>query len=151
MDWLGALLQLNLPVGLMPRGTMRTSGLGRPEYDVALDRYAVGAFDGSEAGGDPGFAGGDGLAVAAAVGAFGQGLAKAVYFADVSFAFVGVSPTDAAQSRRLGLACTPGTPGPVHGLSDILISRRQARKPRASGLGLPSLSVRSARSTWLRQ
>ena len=42
-------------------------------------------------------------------------------------------------------------PGPVHGLGDILISRRQARKPRASSLGLPSLSARSACSTRLRQ
>ena len=47
-------------------------------------------LDGAEAGGYPGFAGGDGLAVAAAVGAFGQGLGVALDFADVGFAFVGV-------------------------------------------------------------
>jgi hypothetical protein len=79
------------------------------------------------------------------------GLAKAFYFADVSFAFVGVSPTDAAQSRRLGLVCILGTPGPGHGLGDRLVSWRRARTPRASGLGLPSLSARSARSARLRQ
>ena len=57
---------------------------------VAFDGGAVGAFDGAEAGGDACFAGGDGLAVAAAVGAFGEGLAVAFDFADVGFAFVGV-------------------------------------------------------------
>ena len=52
--------------------------LGRPEHGVALDGYPVGVLDGAEAGGYPGFAGGDGLAVAAAVGAFGQALAVVV-------------------------------------------------------------------------
>ena len=46
------------------------------QHGVALDCYAVGVFDGSQAGGYPGLAGGDGLAVAAAVGAFGQALAR---------------------------------------------------------------------------
>jgi hypothetical protein len=47
-------------------------------------------FDGAAAGGYPRLAGGDGLAVAPAVGAFGQALAVAFYFADVGFAFVGM-------------------------------------------------------------
>ena len=57
---------------------------------VALDRRAVGLFDGAQTVDYAGFAGGDGLAVAAAVGAFGQVLAVAFYFADVGFAFAGV-------------------------------------------------------------
>jgi hypothetical protein len=48
-------------------------------------------FDGAQAGGYPGFAGGDGLAVALAVGAFGQVAAEAFDFADVGFSLVGVS------------------------------------------------------------
>ena len=85
-----ALPQLDLPVGGMPRRATYLSGLGRPEHGVALDGYAVGVFDSAQAGGDSGFAGGDGLAVAAAVGVFGQGLAVALDFTDVGFAFVGV-------------------------------------------------------------
>jgi hypothetical protein len=69
---------------------MRFSGLGRPECYIALDRYAVGAFDGSQPDGYPCFAGGDGQAVAAAVGVFREGFAVALDFADVGFAFVGV-------------------------------------------------------------
>ena len=55
-----------------------------------LDGGAVSVLDGSQPGGDPGLAGGDGLAVAAAVGAFGQVVAGAFDLADVGFAFVGV-------------------------------------------------------------
>ena len=65
-------------------------GSGGAEHGVAVDGHAVGVLDGAEADGYPGFAGGDGLAVAAAVGAFGQALAEAFDFADVGFAFVGV-------------------------------------------------------------
>ena len=74
----------------MLRRTACSGGLGRPEHGVALDGHAVGVLDGAQAGGYPGFAGGDGLAVAAAVGVFGEGLAVALDFADVGFAFVGV-------------------------------------------------------------
>ena len=63
---------------------------GRRERGVAFDCYAVGPLDGAQAGGYSGFAGGDGLAVAAAVGAFGQAVAKLLDFADVGFALVGV-------------------------------------------------------------
>jgi|SRR5271165_1898359 len=88
-DWRGLtdpLLQLDLPVDRMLRRTACSCGLRRPEHGVALDGHAVGAFDGAQAGGYASFAGGDGLAVAAAVGAFGQGLAVAFDFADVGLA-----------------------------------------------------------------
>ena len=55
-----------------------------------LDRRSVGVFDGAETGGDAGFAGGDGLAVSAAVGALGQAATGAFDLADVGFAFVGM-------------------------------------------------------------
>jgi len=62
----------------------------RHEYSVAFDGDAVGAFDGPQSGGDSCFAGGDGLAVAAAVGAFGQGLTELLDLAEVGFSLVGV-------------------------------------------------------------
>jgi len=86
----GSLLQLDLLVGRVLRRTVRSGGFRRPVGDVAFDGDAVGAFDGSESGGYACFAGGDGLAVALAVGAFGEGFAVALDFADVGFAFVGV-------------------------------------------------------------
>jgi hypothetical protein len=67
-----------------------SGGPGRPELGVTLDRSPVGLFHGAKAGSHSGFAGGDGLAVAAAVGVFGEGLGVALDFADVGFAFVGV-------------------------------------------------------------
>src|SRR6266516_6521777 len=90
MGLFAALLQLDLPVGRMFMRAACSVGLGRPERGVALNGHAVCVLDSAQAGGYPGFAGGDGLAVAAAVGAFGQGLAVALDFADVGFAFVGV-------------------------------------------------------------
>jgi hypothetical protein len=48
--------------------------LRRHEHAIALDCYSVGLLDGTQAGRDPGLAGGDGLAVAAAVGTFGLAL-----------------------------------------------------------------------------
>ena len=74
----------------MLRSPTCSGGLERPEHSAAFDGHAAGLLDGSEPGRYPGFAGGDGLAVAAAVGAFGQVLAGAFDFADVGFAFVGV-------------------------------------------------------------
>ena len=74
----------------MLEGAAHCTWFRRAEYGVAVDGHAVGVLDGAETGGYPGLAGGDGLAVAAAVGAFGQGLAEAFYFAEVGFAFVGV-------------------------------------------------------------
>ena len=55
-----------------------------------FDGGAVGLLDGAQAGGDSGLAGGDGLAVAAAVGAFGQALAELLDLAEVGFALVGM-------------------------------------------------------------
>jgi hypothetical protein len=47
-------------------------------------------LDGAQADGDAGLAGGDGLAVAPAVGALGQALAELLDLADVGFALVGM-------------------------------------------------------------
>ena len=74
----------------MLRRAACSSSRRRAEQRVAVDRHPVGVLDGAQPGGYPRFAGGDGLAVAAAVGAFGQALAEAFYFAEVGFAFVGV-------------------------------------------------------------
>ena len=60
------------------------------EHGVVFDGCPAGMFDGAQAGGDAGFAGGDGLTVAAAVGVFGQGLGVALDFANMGFAFFGV-------------------------------------------------------------
>ena len=121
-----SLSQLDLSVGRRLRRTTCPRGLGRPEHSVAFDGHAVGVLDGAEAGGYPGFAGGDGLAVAAAVGAFGQGLAVALDFADVGFAFVGVGGDgedggaggggvqDEGDGLAFGVAAGQGDgPGPV--------------------------------------
>ena len=65
-------------------------GFRRTRYRVALVRYSVGVFDGSQPVGYPGFAGGDGLAVAPALGVFGQVLAEPLDLADMGFPLVGV-------------------------------------------------------------
>ena len=57
---------------------------------VGVDGGGVSVLGGTQACSYVGFAGGDGLAVAAAVGVFGQGLGVALDFADVGFALVGV-------------------------------------------------------------
>ena len=62
----------------MLSGTAGSGGLRRPERDVALGRGPVGLLDGAQPGGDPGLAGGDGLAVASAVGALGQAAGRTV-------------------------------------------------------------------------
>ena len=77
-------LSATWPVAAESRGLRRRVGA------VALDGRAVGVLDGAQPGGDPGFAGGDGLAVASAVGAFGQALAELLDLADVGLALVGV-------------------------------------------------------------
>src|SRR5579863_8423807 len=87
-SWLG--LEADLPVGLELRRARCPGGFPRSVRGAALGGGSVGLFDGAETGGDPGLASGDGVAVAAAVGAFGQVLAKPFDFADVGFAFVGV-------------------------------------------------------------
>jgi hypothetical protein len=62
----------------------------RPEGGVAFVCRPVGTFDGAQSGGDPRLAGGDGLAVAAAEGAFGKALTELLDLADVGFSLVGV-------------------------------------------------------------
>jgi hypothetical protein len=84
------LAQLDLPIGRRLWKGRRHGRLWRAEDGVAVNRRAVGVLDGAEAGGYSCFAGGDGLAVASAVGALGQALAEAFDLADVGFAFVGV-------------------------------------------------------------
>ena len=84
------LLQLDLRIGLVFKWAKCCRVLGRLGHAVALNGHAIGVLDGAEAGGYPGLAGGDGLTVASAVGAFGEGLTVALDFADASFAFVGV-------------------------------------------------------------
>jgi len=83
-------LQLVLSVGVELRRTECPGGLLRLCCRAALDRHSIGVLDGAETGGDAGVACGDGLAVAAAVGAFGQVLAGPLDLADVGLAFVGV-------------------------------------------------------------
>ena len=75
MDWAWSHSEFDLPIGCTFGRTPRCSGgLRRAKDGVAFDGHAVGVLRGAQAGGYPGFAGGDGLAVAAAIGAFGQGL-----------------------------------------------------------------------------
>jgi hypothetical protein len=65
--------------------------LGRPVGGVAVDGGAVGLLDRSQAGRDPGFMGGDVLAVAAAVRVLGQDAAVPLDLADVGLALIGMS------------------------------------------------------------
>ena len=121
MDWRDVLVKLDLPVGRMFRRAGRSDGLRRPEHGAALDCRVAGVLDGAQAGGDPGLAGGDGLAVAAAVGAFGQVGAVLFDFANVGLALVGVRGEgehgDAGggdiqdEGDRLGLGVVPGQGG----------------------------------------
>jgi hypothetical protein len=74
----------------MLRRATHSAELGGGEYGVAFDGRSVGVLNGSQPGGNPCLAGGDGLAVASAVGAFGQALAELLDFADVGFSLVGV-------------------------------------------------------------
>ena len=65
----GALLELDLFVGRMPGRTECSGGFGWGDRGVVSGHSLVGVLDGAQPGGHPGFAGGDGLAVAPAVGA----------------------------------------------------------------------------------
>lgn len=83
-------LQSDLPIGRVLIRAVYYSGLTQAECGGGLDGYAIGLFDGAQAGGYPRLAGGDGLAVAPAAGALGQALAELLYLADVGFSLVGV-------------------------------------------------------------
>jgi hypothetical protein len=73
------------------RGRAKRFGrLGRTDRCVALDGHPTGLLDGPQPSGHPGLAGGDGLAVASAVGSFGQALAESLDLAEVGFSLVGV-------------------------------------------------------------
>jgi hypothetical protein len=91
-----------------------------------LDRHTVGLLDGPEPGGDSCLAGGDGLAVSSAVGAFRQIVTGSLDFADVGLSLVGVGGDgehsdlggggvqDEADCLGLGVAAGQGqAPGPV--------------------------------------
>ena len=113
----------------MLRRTTCCSGLRRPDPGVAFDGHAVGAFDGAQAGSDSGFAGGDGLAVASAVGAFGQALAELLDLADVGLAFVGVGG-DGEHGGAGGGGVQDEADGVVLG-----VAAGQGDDPGAVGLG----------------
>src|SRR5204863_4600951 len=100
MDPLGALVKLDLPVGRMLTGAVRSGGLRRPEHGAALDCRGAGLLDGAQPGGDPRLAGGDGLPVASAVRAFGQ--VGAILFASRMWA--SRSPACAASANMTTLA-----------------------------------------------
>ena len=73
----------------MPGRTECPGGFGRRERGVVFGDCLVCVLDGAQLGGDQGLAGGDGLAVAPTVGAFGQVGAVLFDVADISFALVG--------------------------------------------------------------
>ena len=91
---------------MVVRHTGRAEGFGglKRGHGVVVDCCPVGAFYGAQASGDPGFAGGDGLPVAPAVGVLGHVLAVVLDFADVGLAVAGVC-------REVGLAFQAHSPG----------------------------------------
>ena len=118
---------------------------------------AVGLLDGAQAGGDAGFAGGDSLAVAAAVGAFGQVLGVPLDFAEVGFAFVGV-PGDREQgdvggggiqdeADGLAFGVVAGH-GDDRGAVDLRPGLARERPCPSHIRWRRSASMRSARSIW---
>ena len=134
----------------------RSGGVGRSVQRVALDRRAVGLFDGAEAGGYPGLAGGDGLAVLSAVGAFGQVLAVAFYFAEVGFAFAGVGG-EGEDGGAGGGGVQDEADGPVSGSwrARAMTGGPSVSGQAGAGAAVPSqvrwrrsASMRSARSIW---
>ena len=90
----------------------------------------------AQPGGYPGFAGGDGLAVAAAVGAFGQVGAVLFDFADVGFALISVR----SEGKHNGTGCSVQDHGDGPGFE---VPAGQGGERRAVGLG-PGLPRRLA-------
>ncbi len=106
-----------------------SGGVRRAGRRVALVGRPAGMLDRSQPAGHPGLAGGDGLAVAPAVGAFGEALAGSLDLADVGFSLVGV--------RSYGEHGAVGGGG-VHDEDDRLglgVLAGQGKDPRAVGLG----------------
>lgn len=75
----------------MLKKAVGAGGARRHVRGVVVDGSAVGLLDRSQAGRDPGFVGGDVLAVAAAVRVLGQGAAEPLDLADVGFALIGIA------------------------------------------------------------
>jgi hypothetical protein len=115
-----------------------------PVRDVALDSDPVGALDGSEPVSDPCLAGGDGLAVASAVGAFGQAFAVPRDFADVGFALVGVSG-DGEQGGVGGVGVQDETDGLAVGFR---WARAMMRGPPVSGQACSGRARPSRARSW---
>ena len=97
------LLQLHFPVGDALRRAKY--GVIRLDRCVALNGDPVGLGDGPQAGGDPRGADGDGLAVASAIGAPGQLLAKPLDLANVGFSFISVS-SDGVEAMSAAASMT---------------------------------------------
>ena len=85
-----ALLELDLLVDRMPSGAGCPGGFGGCERGVVSGYRLVGVLGGAQPGGDPGLAGGDGLAVAPTVRAFVPVGAGPLDLAGVGLALVGV-------------------------------------------------------------
>jgi hypothetical protein len=83
------LLKLDLPVADQIGCAECSGGLRRRGRGVAFDCGVIFMFDGAQAAGYAGFVVGDGLAVASAVGPFGQFLTVERYFAEVGLALLG--------------------------------------------------------------
>jgi hypothetical protein len=81
----GSLVRFHFPVGEVVSDAERPGVLGGSKRFVVVECGAVGVLDGAQPGGEPGFAGGDGLAVGAAIGAFRESLAVAFDFPEVAF------------------------------------------------------------------
>ena len=133
----------------------RAEGSGGLRRHVALDGHAVGVLDGAQPSGDPGFAGGDGLAVAPAVGALREALAELLDLADVGLPLVGVRG-DGEEGSVGGGGVQDDTDG---WLSGSRSARAMIWGPSASGQACAgwarpcmarswrSASIRSARSS----
>ena len=85
LDGRSVLLQLHLVVGRVD-----SLGVFRLDRIIAFDRGAIGTLYGSKSGGYARFAGGDGLAVASAVGVLRQFRAELLDLADVGLSVAGV-------------------------------------------------------------
>jgi hypothetical protein len=152
----GDLSRLDLLVCRVVRDAQCSGGFDRAGRGVVLGGGAVGLLDGAQPGGDAGLAGGDGLAVALAVGAVGQVLAESLDLADVGFPLAGVrgdgvdrdlgggGVEDEADRLAAGVAAGQGDdPGPS------VSGQAGWRGPGPCRIrSWSSASIRSARSIW---
>ena len=113
MDRPGALVKLNLPVGCLLRRAGRSGGLRRPGHGAALDCRVAGVLDGAQPSGDPGLTGGDGLAVAPAVGTVGPVGTGPLDLAGVGFALAGMrGKSEHSDARGSGVQDERDRTGP---------------------------------------